>query len=248
LFSEMDWSDKGIVLSARRHGEGSLIVQLLTEAHGRHAGLVRGGARNRGLYQTGTLLAAVWRARLAEHLGNYRCEPVRSVAAGLLGDPARLAALLSAAAIVEAALPEREPHHDVYAGLLALLAVLAEAEWPAAYVRWELSLLEALGFGLRLERCAATGATDRLVYVSPRSGRAVSEPAGAAYRDRLLPLPAFLRNSGGSATAGEIVAGLALTGYFLERHVFAVHGRATPESRARLVRLLSHQLRSEALP
>jgi DNA repair protein RecO (recombination protein O) len=235
----MDWSDRGIVLSAKKHGETSLIVQLLTERHGRHAGLVRGGtsSRARGLYQPGNLLAAHWRARLAEHLGNYTCEMVTSSAATLLDNGGKLAALSSAAALAEAALPEREPHADVFESFSALIAALGAAhgadDWAPAYVRFELGLLASLGFGLDLERCAATGSNDNLAYVSPKSGRAVSLSAGEAWRDKLLALPRFLLADEHPAP-GEVGQGLALTGHFLERHVFAPHGKGLPAARVRL--------------
>jgi DNA repair protein RecO (recombination protein O) len=236
----MDWSDRGIVLSARKHGETSLIVQLLTERHGRHAGLVRGGvsARARGLYQPGNLLAAQWRARLAEHLGNYACELMTGSAAALLDDGGKLAALSAACALAEAALPEREPHTDVFESFSALIAALARPGWEPHYVRFELDLLASLGFGLDLARCAATGANDNLAFVSPRSGRAVSLSAGEAWRDKLLALPAFLLADTAPAP-GDIGQGLALTGHFLERHVFAPQDRRLPPARIRLAERLA---------
>ncbi|MCH9000561.1 MAG: DNA repair protein RecO [Proteobacteria bacterium] len=231
----MNWSDEGIVLSARRHGENSVVVQLLTRAQGRHAGLVRGGQgkRARGIYQPGNLVAARWSARLPEHLGNYTCELVEAHAARVFDDPARLAALSAAAALAETALPEREPHAACYEGFLALLAALPGDHWAEVYVRWELALLAELGFGLDLTSCAAGGANDQLAYVSPKSGRAVSLAAGEPYRDKLLALPGFLAGRGGGG-AEEVEQGLALTGFFLERHVFAPHHRDLPAARRRL--------------
>ncbi len=231
----MDWTDRGIVLSVRKHGETSLIVQLMTEHHGRHGGLVRGGtgARVRGLYQPGNVVAASWRARLSEHLGHLQGEMLRGTAARLLRDPGRLAALAAAVTIVEAALPEREPHGDIFAALLDLMERLDEAAWPAAYVRWELGLLAALGFGLDLKSCAATGRPDTLVYVSPKTGRAVSAVAGEPYRDRLLALPPFLLGAG-HPSADDLRAGLRLTGHFLADHVFAPQGQRLPPARDRL--------------
>ncbi|MBM3601082.1 MAG: DNA repair protein RecO [Alphaproteobacteria bacterium] len=234
----MDWTDRGIVLSARSHGEAALLVVLLTEQHGRHAGLVRGGQGHKALYQPGNRVTATWRARLAEHLGNYSCELQESVAAPLLDDPLRLAALSSACAVAEAALPEREPHADIYAGMEALLAAFAGPFWAEAYVRWEIGVLAGLGFGLDLASCAATGSNDQLAYVSPRSGRAVSLAAGDAYRDRLLRLPGFLigraRNDAGGG-AEEVLQGLTLAGYFLERHVLGPQGQLMPAARTRFV-------------
>jgi len=233
----MEWTDEGIVLSARPHGEAAAVATLLAREHGRHAGLVMGGrsSRQRGHMEPGTVVAVRWRGRLADHLGTYTLEPLRGYAAGLLDDPPRLAALTAACALVEAALPEREPHPGLFDGLCALLDVLDTAPaWAEAYVRWEVGLLAELGFGLALERCAVkgdlTGANDYLAYVSPRTGRAVSVSAAEPYRDRLLPLPGFLigRGLGGSE---EVAAGLRLTGHFLERHVL---NAPLPPARERL--------------
>ena len=217
----MDWSDDGIVLATRRHGESAAIVQLLTRAHGRHAGLVRGGrgAKARGVLQPGNRVAATWRARLAEHLGVYTCDLTHAHAAELMNDPLRLAGLSAACAIAEVALPEREPHGPLYDGFLALLDAFGGDHWPEVYVRWELGLLGELGYGLDLDRCAATGRKDALAYVSPKTGRAVSLSAGEPYRDKLLPLPGFLIGRPVPGP-GEVPAGLRLTGYFLDKHVF----------------------------
>jgi DNA repair protein RecO (recombination protein O) len=233
----MEWRDTGFVLSTRRHGESALIVELLTAEHGRHAGLVRGGQspRRRGLLQPGNLVAANWRGRLPEHLGSFECELVHAHAAPLLDDPDRLAALSAAAALLLAALPEREPHGDLYAAFAALLAALdSPGGWAEAYVIWECGLLAALGFGLDLGRCAATGSNQDLAYVSPRSGRAVSREAGRPYHDKLLPLPGFLWHAA-PAAAADIVAGLSLTGYFLLHHLLAPHDGRMPVARDRLL-------------
>lgn len=231
----MHWSDEGIVLAARPHGETSAVVHLLTRGQGRHAGLVRGaqGRRGRGIYQPGNLVAATWSGRLPEHLGTYTCELVEGYAARVLDDPDRLAALAAAAALAEAALPEREPHGACFEGLRVLLEALPGAHWAEVYVRWELALLAELGYGLDLDTCAAGGANDQLAYVSPKSGRAVSLAAGEAYRDRLLTLPGFLAGRGGGGPQ-EVGQGLALTGFFLERHVFAPQHRPLPAARRRL--------------
>lgn len=232
----MEWTDTGIVLSTRRHGESAAILSLLTARHGRHAGLVHGGAsrRLRGALQPANRVEARWRARLEDHLGTFSVELLASTAALWLDDPGRLAALASACAITDATLAEREPCPSVYDDLGMFLENLADEVWAGFYVKWELDLLADLGFGLDLASCAATGGNDDLVYVSPKSGRAVSASAGERYRDRLLPLPPFL-SSGGPADAGAVADGLALTGYFLDRHLFAPHRRRMPEPRARLL-------------
>lgn len=234
----MDWKDEGIVLARRHHGESAAIVSLLTRDHGRHLGLVRGGAGRRaaGLYQQGSLVSAVWRGRLSEHLGSYACEPVQSFAARVMDDPLRLGALTSACAIVEAALPEREPHRRLYEATLELFNALESEDWAAAYVRWECRCLADLGFGLDFTQCAVTGAADDLVYVSPRTGRAVSRAAGQPYADKLFRLPGFLGGDGGPApSAASIVAALEMTGHFLERNVLAASDRPMPSSRIQFV-------------
>lgn len=237
----MDWTDQGIVLTRRRHGESSAVVSLLTREHGRHAGLVRGGSGKRAgsLYQPGNLLAAHWRARLAEHLGTLTAELLDPFASRVLDDALRLAALSSACALLETALPEREPHLPLFEATLLLLRVLgATAEplgWGAAYARWETQALAEFGFGLDLEACAATGQRDDLAYVSPRTGRAVSSGAGAPYADRLFALPAFLGTADAAPDAAAVAAALRITGHFLERHVFGPHNRPLPPARTRLI-------------
>ena len=232
----MQWDDTGFVLAARRHGEHALIVELLTRGRGRHLGLVRGGQspRLRAVLQPGNEVTALWRGRLPEHLGSLGCELLRAHAAQLLDDPDRLAGLASAAALLVAALPEREPHADVCASFAALLDALdTRADWPARYVAWERDLLAALGFGLDLACCAATGATADLAYVSPRTGRAVSQAAGAPYRDKLLALPDFLWRDT-LADPSAVALGLDLTGYFLLHYLLAPQGRTMPAARSRL--------------
>lgn len=238
----MDWTDDGIVLGARRHGESSLVVSVLTHGHGRHAGLVRGGAgkRGRALYEPGNRLRVTWKARLTEHLGNFACELVAAESARVLDDAGRLAALTAACAVIEAALPEREPHPGAYDGLVALIDALRGEGYEAAYARWELALLTELGFGLDLARCAATGRSERLTYVSPKSGRAVSAEAAEPYRDRLLRLPRFLIEDGPAAGA-DLLDGLRLTGHFLAAHVFAVRPGGVPAARGRLVDRLTRR-------
>tara|TARA_Y100001960_G_C14694135_1_gene838061 strand:- start:80 stop:853 length:774 start_codon:yes stop_codon:yes gene_type:complete len=250
----MNWTDNGIVLSARRHGESSAIVQLLTKTYGRHAGLVQGGSgrKLRGVLQPGNEVVGIWRARLSEHLGTYTIELLRSRGAALLADPDRLAGLSAACAVAELVLPEREPHPGTYEGMLALLDGIAGGDsWPQMYVSWEAGLLAELGFGLDLASCAVTGTHLGLAFVSPRSGRAVSEQGAGSYRDRLLKLPAFMIphshgvEEAASRQSGKILDavndGLALTGYFLEQHVLSDSNRVLPPARTRLVERFSRR-------
>jgi DNA repair protein RecO (recombination protein O) len=233
----MEWVDEAIVLSARALGETSAIASLLTRCHGRHTGLVRGGTgrRARGVLQPGNRVDCRWRGRLAEQLGTFTCDLTAATAPPALGEAARLAALVAACAVLDTALPEREPLPAQYEGLLMLLhAIEHDCNWPAAYVRWEASLLADLGFGLDLASCALTGANQDLAFVSPRTGRAVSAEAGAPWRHRLLALPAFLIDSAAVAAAADIAAGLKLTGHFLGRCVYREQGGETPAARERL--------------
>ena len=249
----MDWRDEGLLLSARRHGESAALVEVFTAAHGRHAGVVRGGGSRRmaPLLQPGARVQVEWSARLEEHLGTFRIDPIDSRTAQLMADGAALAALVAMTALVVAALPERDAHPRLYAGSVALLEALAtDADWPARYAAWELDLLADLGFGLDLGACAVTGATADLAWVSPRTGRAVSRSAGAPWAARLLPLPDFLRagvRDAGAAPVSAAAVGdaLALTGHFLEARLApglprgqlpAARGRAVAAIRARLLR------------
>ncbi|MGH6891503.1 MAG: DNA repair protein RecO [Dongiaceae bacterium] len=242
----MDWQDQGFVLAARRHGESDAILTVLTRDHGRHLGIVKGGSgrRQRAVVETGNAVSAHWRARLSEHLGRFQVELSAAHAAMCMADPARLAALSAACATLDAALPEREPHEDIFDEFAALAEQLSgrAVEWPTQYNRWEARLLSSLGFGLDLSHCAVTGETEGLAFVSPKTGRAVTAEVGKLHKDRLLPLPAFLVRERERASREDLIAGLRLTGYFLDRHVFAHAPRpGAAEARARLVERLAAQ-------
>lgn len=236
----MDWRDEGILLSMRPHGETSAIVEVLTAGHGRHMGVVRGGASRKmaASLQPGTGLTLEWRARLDDHIGTFTVEPLQS-RAHLLSDRLALAGLMSVCALLRAALPEREPHPALWDVTLPLLDALGGEGWTSAYLRWELRLLDELGFGLDLASCAVTGGTEGLAYVSPKSGRAVSAAGAGEWADRLLPLPAGLAGTA-ALPDGAVLQGLRLTGFFLDRGLRPVlHEKPLPEARARLVDLLS---------
>ncbi len=238
----MEWSDSGLVLSIARHGESSAIVHLLTRAHGRHAGLVRGIASraHRGALQAGNKVSATWRGRLSEHLGSYSVESEATYAAGLLDSPTALEALNASCALAQTLLPEREPHEAIYDGLDLVLDALSHDDvWPALLVRWEVGLLQELGFGLELETCAVTGQKHDLTHVSPRTGRAVSRYEAAPYKERLLRLPAFLTHGQTEAPtrpeSDDIMDGFRLSGYFLETRALMPQTQALPPSRARML-------------
>jgi DNA repair protein RecO (recombination protein O) len=233
----MEWTDEGIVLGVRRHGESSAIVELLTRGHGRHLGLVRGGAssRMRPMLQPGNTVSAVWRARLDEHLGTYALEGLQMRAATLLTSPHQVYGVTHLTGLVRL-LPERDPHDDIYVLLEATLNDFENvADAAVQMVHFELAILSELGFGLDLGSCAATGATDDLIYVSPKSGSAVSRAAGEPWRDKLLRLPAFLRDESAGGNLSRIQArdlsdedlldGFRLTGLFLLRHVLEPRGQ-----------------------
>jgi DNA repair protein RecO (recombination protein O) len=243
----MEWRDEGILLTSRRHGESAAIIEAFTSAHGRHAGMVRGGAGRRmtPVLQPGAILSLDWSARLEEHLGAFRVDPIRSNTAHLMADRAALAALGSITSLISAALPEREANPSLYARTLDLVDALGRTpNWPARYALWEIALLSEIGFGLDLSRCAANGTTDDLIYVSPKSGCAVSRAGGAPWADRLLPLPAFLRDGAGAEPAcpEQITQALRLTGHFLEARLAPTLPRETlPPARARAVEAILRQ-------
>jgi DNA repair protein RecO (recombination protein O) len=233
----MEWSDEAIVLGTRRHGEANVILEVLTRAHGRHLGLVRGGAgtRLRPILQPGNSANVTWRARLDEHLGHFVVEGLRLRAGEFLTSRHAIYAVTHLAALIRL-LPERDPHEGVFDAFESLLdRIDAPTEAAMRAVEFELQMLAELGFGLDLTACAATGATSDLAYVSPKSGRAVSRAAGEAWRDKLLPLPCFLLHESTTPTAAELAEGFALTGFFLARHAFEPRGLVIGDARAHFV-------------
>lgn len=247
----MEWRDEGVILSARRHGETNAIAEILTAGRGRCLGLVRGGRsrQHRPVLQPGNIVMVHWRARLEDHLGIYLLEPIALNAGSILDDPFKLAGLSTLTALAQA-LPEREPHPRIYEALrLVIDAIHDDTVWPALMVRWEFGLLDDMGFGLDLSRCAATGGRDDLCYVSPKSGRAVSRAAGEAYRHRLLALPPFLLGShAGPPSRRDVAEGLRLTGHFLDRHIFEARGLAMPEQRQWVMTRLESPTIEAAVP
>lgn len=238
----MDWTDQGTVLTCRPHGETSAIIEVFTVAHGRHAGVVRGGVSRKMTphLQPGNDVAVAWRARLEDHIGSFTVEPLHSRAA-VFADRTALAGLNAITALLAFTLPEREPHPRLHARSVAMLDALGGAGWETAYPLWELALLDEMGFGLDLSECAVTGARDGLVFVSPKTGRAVSRSGAGEWADRLLPLSPVLLGRPGTLT--DLAQGLATTEYFLEKHLAQSLGdRPLPSARARLVALLSRQL------
>ncbi|PHQ99873.1 MAG: DNA repair protein RecO [Marinosulfonomonas sp.] len=234
----MEWRDEGVLLQVRKHGENAAIIEVFTAEHGRHAGVVR-GAQSRKMtpvLQPGAQLDVTWRARLEDHLGSYTVEPIRSRAAALMSDRLTLAALNSVCALLAFALPEREVHPALYQRSVTLFDLLGNTEgWPLAYLRWELALLEDLGFGLDLHNCVVNGSRDDLAYVSPKSGRAVSAEGAGDWADRLLPLPLCLLGQG-PAPDDEINDGLRMTGHFLAHWLaYSLGNKPLPAARQRFV-------------
>jgi len=235
----MEWRDQGILLSSRRHGESSAIIDVFTPDHGRHAGVVRGGASRKmaPVLQPGAQLDVSWRARLEDHLGTYQAELVRSRAALVMGDRLALAGLNAVTALLLFCLPEREAHTPLYQKSEQLLDLLGQSEiWPLAYLKWEMALLEDMGFGLDLSECAALGGTDReLAYISPRTGRAVSRDGAGEWAEKLLPLPPCLLGKS-PADDAEIMQALEVTGYFLSHSLAPeVGNKPLPEARGRFI-------------
>ena len=241
----MEWRDQGILLSSRRHGESSAIIEVFTPDHGRHAGVVRGGTSRRvaPILQPGAQIDVLWRARLEDHIGSFQVEPVRSRAAVALGDRLSLAGLNAVTALLSFCLPEREPHAQLYRQSEQLLDLLGQNDvWPLAYLQWEMRLLNDMGYALELQTCAVTGSRDDLVYVSPKSGRAVSKHAAGEWADRLLPLPAIMRGEGDAEDA-EIAEAFKTTGYFLSNHLARDLGnKPLPDARDRFVDAFTRRL------
>jgi DNA repair protein RecO (recombination protein O) len=233
-----EFEDEAFVLSARVHGETGAIVELLTSQHGKYAAHIAGGAsrKMKPFLQAGAQVAVRYRARTSEQLGSATLDPMGEGPSALFDDPLALSGLAAAAAVAAAALPEREPHPGAYLAFEALAGSLVLDDiWPAVFVRFEAGLLQELGFGLDLSKCAVTGAVDDLIYVSPRTGRAVSRQAGEPYRDRLLALPPFMLSSQGGLGPGDVAAGLDLTGHFLEAFIFNPVNKPLPPARLWLV-------------
>jgi DNA repair protein RecO (recombination protein O) len=240
----MQWSDEGFVLGIRRHGEANAILELMTRSHGRHLGLVRGGAgsRMRPVLQPGNSVRANWHARLDEHLGNYTIEPMSLRAGHFFSDAHAVFAITHLAALARL-LPERDPHESVFDALHAIVGHLSDAQACAALiVRFEILMLSELGFGLDLQSCAATGSDRELVYVSPKSGRAVSREAGEPWQDRLLALPAYVTDGSRNASARDIADGFGMTGFFLARHVLEPRGLTLPDARAHFIQAVCRTL------
>jgi DNA repair protein RecO (recombination protein O) len=246
----MEWRDEAILLSSRRHGESAAIIDVMTPQHGRFAGVVRGGASRKlaPILQPGAQLEVTWKARLEDHLGTFLVEPVRSRAAASMGDRLSLAGLNAVVSLLLFCLPEREAHGRLYAKTRTLLDLLGQADlWALAYLQWEMTLLDDLGFGLDLSECAVLGAvaTD-LSYVSPKTGRAVSKAGAGEWADRLLPLPPCLLGQG-PADDADLVLALGVTGHFLAHHVATELGnKPLPDARSRFVDQLAKKARAQA--
>jgi DNA repair protein RecO (recombination protein O) len=237
----MDFTDEGVILAARAHGENHAVAEIFTASNGRWAGLVHGGQgrRMRPLLQPGNAVRVEWKGRLSESLGHFSLELAHAYAGELMQDRLSLAGLTATCAVASACLPEREAHPRAFQAMKILIANLEHAEvWPALMARWELGLLAELGFGLTLDRCASTGARENLIYVSPRSACAVSAEAGEPYKEKLLPLPAFLRGASNGANREEAIAALTTTGYFIETRILHLSDKTLPDARRRLVDLL----------
>ena len=240
----MEWREEGILLAVRRHGETAAIIEVFTENHGRHAGVVRGGTSRKiaPILQPGAQLDVTWRARLEDHLGVFTVEPVRSRAAQLMEGRESLAALNAVTGLLSFALPEREAHGALYRRTYALLDMIGDGPyWALAYLRWELALLDDLGFGLDLTRCTVTGTSENLAFVSPKTGRAVSEAGAGDWAERLLPLSPALIGKGDGGDE-ELTKGLAVTGHFLSTRLAPALGdRQLPDARQRFLDILARR-------
>lgn len=236
----MEWVDDAIVLGARHFGEGKLVAEVFSREHGRYGGVVHAGRKSQPILQAGNVVHAGWKARLSEQLGFYSpLELIEPHATRLLDDPIALAGLSSAVTLIRSATPERQAYPQLYDALIVLIEAMPHHEiWPAIYARFELGLLSAMGYGLDLSRCAVTGETQNLAWVSPRTGRAATYDAGAPHAELLLRLPPFLVDAEAELKEGDVADAFALAGYFLERRVFDQRGENLPETRRRLIERL----------
>lgn len=234
----MIWTDHAIVLSTRKHGENSVIANVLTREHGRHAGLVRGGAGKRlsPLLQPGNLLRVEWKGRLDEHLGTFQVEMEESYSAKAMTNRDMLIKLNLVCAMCESCLPERQHIDGLFGSTLLLFSILEESRlWPEVYQNWELGLLNELGYGLDLTACAATGQTGDLIYISPKSGKAISRDAGEPYKNKLFPLPYHLLVDEVMPTKNDLLATLKITEHFIERFILTPVGKKIPSARQRFI-------------
>lgn len=236
----MHWVDDAIVLGARHFGEGKLVAEVFSREHGRYGGVVHAGRKSQPILQAGNIVHCGWKARLSEQLGFYNpLELAEPHATRLLEDPLALAGLSSAVSLIRSATPERQAYPALYDALVILIEAMPHTDiWPALYTRFELGLLAALGYGLDLSRCAVTGGTENLAWVSPRTGRAATHDAGAPHADLLLRLPAFLLDAEAELKSGDVADAFALSGHFLERRVFEQKGEGVPDARRRLIERL----------
>ncbi|HEX8900258.1 DNA repair protein RecO [Vitreimonas sp.] len=236
----MEWVDDAIVLGARHFGEGKLVAEVFSREHGRYGGVVHAGRKSQPILQAGNVVHAGWKARLSEQLGFYSpLELIEPHATRLLDDPIALAGLSSALTLIRSATPERQAYPQLYDALIVLIEAMPHHDiWPAIYARFELGLLSALGYGLDLTRCAVTGETENLAWVSPRTGRAATYEAGAPHKDVLFRLPPFLVNSEAELESGDVADAFAIAGYFIERRLFDQKGEGLPEARRRLIERL----------
>jgi DNA repair protein RecO (recombination protein O) len=244
----VEWQDEGIVLSVARHGEADALLEVMTRNHGRARGYIKGGMgrRNKANLQAGNRLSLTWRARLETNLGRFTVELLHSPLGLMMGDGARLSALAAATAVVASTMTEREAHDSVYDGLAAVIELMEHEDgeaafWASALARLELGILRELGYGLDLSECAATGEKTDLVFVSPKSGRAVSAAAGAPYKGKLLMLPGYLIDPDIAPTDVDAIDAMKLTGFFLDRNVWVVRGTGQPAARERLFASLLKQ-------
>ena len=230
----MQWTDEAVILGVRRHGENSVIAEVMTRERGRHLGLIRSG-RSRTMQpvlQPGNKVEVTWRARLDEHLGEFRVEPLHLRAAHLMETATAVYGVQAMAALLRL-LPERDPHPHLFETLNVILDHVSDpTDGGELFVRFELAVLDDLGYGLDLTECAATGTKDNLTFVSPKTGRAVSYEAGLPWADKMLALPEFLASeTQKAATLESLEQAFKLTGFFLQRLIYEPRGLDIPDAR-----------------
>ena len=240
----MRWESNGLILNFSKYNEKSYILEIFTEEHGKHKGIIRGlhSKNKRSIIEPGNEVFATWSGRLETHLGNYNVEPIKLWSSHVLQFKDKLSAISSICSLISLTMAERQPNPIIYFSSKKLIEIVASKreDWIREYVFWEMQLLSEIGYGLDLERCAVTSKSSNLVYVSPSSGRAVTNEGAGDFRNKLLPLPKFMTDFKANYDNDDIYNALNLTEFFFKKRFFLSNNLNFPQSRNRLKELFNH--------
>ena len=240
----MRWESNGLILNFSKYNEKSYILEIFTEEHGKHKGIIRGlhSKNKRSIIEPGNEVFATWSGRLETHLGNYNVEPIKLWSSHVLQFKDKLSAISSICSLISLTMAERQPNPIIYFSSKKLIEIVASKreDWIREYVFWEMQLLSEIGYGLDLERCAVTSKSSDLLYVSPSSGRAVTNEGAGDFRNKLLPLPKFMTDFKANYDNDDIYNALNLTEFFFKKRFFLPNNLNFPQSRNRLKELFNH--------